>query len=272
MKALLPVATLFATLITAFLPMYPAAAQQLPPLPVQFNPDKLINPGRPGGRRRGGGSRGDCAVNGNPDEGNPDEGNPAEGDLSAIAYATSQTVRELDVTINQETVGTLTTQAQPTLWFYLPVPLSDQTETNFVVKNEQNVTLYAGQLLGETDRAGIVQVPLGVELAVGTRYQWFLTLNCGGEPSTVNGWIARQAPNPALSRPFAEASPRNRAALFANQGFLQDAITELAALRLANPEDEIVEQDWRALLSALGLADLATMPLLDCCTLPESLP
>ncbi|NJM96075.1 MAG: DUF928 domain-containing protein [Phormidesmis sp. RL_2_1] len=182
----------------------PATAQSLPSLPIQFNPDNLINPGRPGNRRRGGGSRGGCQ---------------AEIPLTAISYADSRTVEELGVTRIEETVGTLTTKAQPTLLFYLPQPLSENTTTELIVQDQHRQLLFQGQLMGQTEHSGVVSVPITVDLALNTPYYWALTLNCTDGSTAVDGWIERRANAPALTRTFNETNPRNRAALYASYGF-----------------------------------------------------
>ncbi len=238
--------------LSFILPVPSAFAQSLPPLPIQLIPDNIQNPGRPGGRRRGGGSRGECLANNVP--------------LSAIAYADSQTVSELGIERTEETVGMLTTKARPVLWFYLPSELSNDTETAFVLKDAQEQVLYQGQLLGETDEDGIIGVPLAADLEIDATYHWFLTLDCGdGEQTMVDGWIARKRVSAELKKRFEPVGDRNRAALYANYGFLQDALTELARLKLEQPEDEATDQDWVNFLNALDLSDLAAARPLDCC-------
>ncbi len=236
------------------IPTRSATAQQLPPLPIQLIPDNIQNPGRPGGRRRGGGSRGECLSEGIP--------------LSAIAYANSQVVSELGITRTDETVGMLTTQARPVLWFYLPSELTDNTVTTFVLKNDQAEILYQGQLSGETDSNGIVGLPIATDLDVGSAYHWFLTLDCeDGEQTMVDGWIERKSISAELNKRFEQLGDRNRAALYANYGFLQDALTTLARLTLEQPENEAIAQDWESFLNALDLSDLTTARLIDCCQL-----
>lgn len=250
LSATVTLSALTAITLSALPPLRPAIAQQLPPLPIQFNPGNLPSPGRPGGRRRGGGSRGSCQ---------------AELPLTAIAYADRSTVEELGVTQTVEAVGMLTTQAQPSLWFYLPAPLTDSATTELVIKSADQV-LYSGQLVGTTDGSGIVSVPMPISLETGTAYHWFLTVDCDeNERAVVDGWIERRLPDSALSNLLGQASPRNRAALYANAGFLQDALSELAALRLANSEDAAIAQDWASFLNALDLPELTVAPLLDCC-------
>ncbi len=250
LSATVALSTLTVITLSALPPLQPAIAQQLPPIPIQFNPDNLSNPGRPGGRRRGGGSRGSCQD---------------ELPLTAIAYADHSIVEELGITQTVEAVGVLTTQPQPRLWFYLPAPLTDSATTELVIKSADQV-LYSGQLVGTTDDSGIIRVPMPISLEPGTAYHWFLTVDCEeNERAVVDGWIERRSPDSALSNLLTQASPRNRAALYANAGFLQDALSELAVLRLANPEDEAIAQDWVSFLNALDLPELTVAPLLDCC-------
>lgn len=237
----------------------PVHAETLPTLPIQFNPDTLVNPGRPGGRRRGGGSRGGCQ---------------AEIPLTAIAYADSRTVAELGVTRTEETVGMLTTQAQPTLWFYLPTSLSANTPTEFILKDGLNRTLFQAPLSGETAQPGIIGLPVPFELEVGKAYHWFFTMGCDDtEQATVDGWIQRLAVDSNLSRSFNQANAHDQAALYASYGFLQDALSELATMRLADMsdgiEDHALTQTWADFLSALGLTEVASTPVLDCCALTQ---
>ena len=226
-------------------------AQQLPPLPIEFNPNDLPNPGRPGGRRRGGGSRGGCR---------------ADIPLTAIAYAESQTVTELGVDRVDETVGALTTQAQPLLWFYLPEPLNGEDAPELVLQDGQEQVVYQGQVAGETEQSGIIGVPLSVSLEADSAYRWSLTVNCDeGERTTVSGWLERRSLSEDLSRTLNQANSRNRAALYANYGFLHDSLGELASLRLANPDDAAIARAWANLLSLLDLPELTEVALLDCC-------
>ena len=231
--------------------------QALPPLPIEFNPDNLINPGRPGGRRRGGGSRGGCQ---------------SELPLSAIAYADSQVVEELGVTRTDETVGGLTAQPRPILWCYLPAPVHE-TAAELVVQDSQEQVVFQGQLAGETERPGVVGLELEDDLRVGEPYQWFLTIDCDEtERVTVNGWVERRAVGPDATRTLAQAMNLNRVALSADYGLGQDVVSELAQLRYFKPEDELIEQAWTQLLVSLELSDLIDEPVLPCCAFAGDVP
>ncbi|MGB7484642.1 MAG: DUF928 domain-containing protein, partial [Phormidesmis sp.] len=229
----------------------PAAAQDLPTLPLEFKPNGSPNPGRPGGRRRGGASRGSCQA-----------GIP----LTAIAPVQTTQAQELGVTQVVETVGALTTQVQPMLWFYVPGAVGEVT-TEFIVKDSSDqVVLYQGRLAGQTVGSGIVGVPLPIEMAPNSAYHWFLTVDCDEtERVVVDGWVERRTVGPDASRTLTQATARNRAALYANYGFLQDTLSELALLRQENVEDEAIAQEWRQLMIMLELPELAEVAVLPCC-------
>ncbi|EDX84499.1 conserved domain protein [Synechococcus sp. PCC 7335] len=233
-----------------------AAAQQLPPLPIELDPSELINPGRPGSRRRDNSAKKSCQSSGLP--------------LSAITYADTQVVTELGNTRTSETVGTLTTLARPSLWFYLPQALT-HTSTEFVIRDSSDRLLYQGRLSGSADSDGIVAAPLPISLSFNTPYQWSVTVDCDEtERTTVNGWIERRSPDPSLTNNLNAANSQNRAALYANAGFLQDALTELASLRNLRPNDPIIEQEWQYFLTALDVSELVGVPILECCEISNA--
>lgn len=230
-----------------------ASAQRstLPSLPLdRVNADAFVNIGRPGSRRQGNSAEAGCP-----------EGIP----LTAIAYSSPN-----PSTATAEAVGALTTSTNPTLWFYLPVPLSEAT-TQFTVTNGQNQTIYQGRLTGNTDSNGIIGIPLSANLPPGMPYQWALSLSCNTTDSTtINDWIERRAPSADLTRTFTQANARNRVALYTNYGFLQDRLTELAELRRFDPNDAEIDTAWRQTLLDLNLSTLLNVPVLDCCQVSDA--
>ncbi|NJR66226.1 MAG: DUF928 domain-containing protein [Leptolyngbyaceae cyanobacterium CRU_2_3] len=81
---------------------------------IKFKPPTLGNTlsNAPGGRQRGGGSRGDCPLITQP--------------LTALAPETVAGA-----------VGGLTTEDHPTFWFYVPYALTDEHPAEFVLLDEQ---------------------------------------------------------------------------------------------------------------------------------------
>ncbi|MEL6938998.1 MAG: DUF928 domain-containing protein [Cyanobacteria bacterium J06598_1] len=271
MKFLIKVAVIATTLLLGGLSAQSAVAQAveqgigqgtsqgseqlLPPLPIEFNPGRSLNPGRPRGRRRGGGSRGSCQ---------------AALPLTAIAYADSRMVEELGVPRTDEIVGGLTVQPNPILWFYLPAPVQEMG-AELVVTDSQEQVAFLGTLNGETERDGIVGLKIPAPLETGETYQWFLTVDCDEtERMTVNGWVERTVVGLDATRTLAQATARNRVALSASYGFLQDAVSEMVQLRYFELDDELVQQDWEQMLATLELSDLSDVPVLPCCTLASA--
>ncbi|MEM6450322.1 MAG: DUF928 domain-containing protein, partial [Cyanobacteria bacterium P01_D01_bin.105] len=241
----------------------PTKAEALPPLPIQFSAEAAS-------RGRVGSASGGCHERDRNGQHSDQFNGQFNGQFSeqsrAIAYTSPDT---------QNTFAARTSQAQPTLWFYLSAPISEATETIFVLKNSLNAPIYEGRLTGQTERAGIVGVPLSTNLAVGDLYQWSLTFSCVGNAqpplsqNILSGWIERRTIDPTLRQTFDAVGDRNRAALYANYGFLQDTLSQLAMLRRATPNNEAIVQDWSAFLSDLNLSELTDVPLLSCCQLGE---
>ena len=55
---------------------------------------------------------------------------------------------------------------------------------------------------------------------------------------------------------------------YAKKGIWHDALTDLAERRRDKPQDPKLEEDWKILLKAVQLEDLAEEPMKRCCT-PE---
>jgi Domain of Unknown Function (DUF928) len=158
----------------------------------------------------------------------------------------------------------MTSQAQPSFWFYLPYEPATIQTLEFVVQDDQDETLYRNEI-PDPSRSGMMQVklPAGVPLAVGKAYHWFfkVTAVCGAnQPETltyVEGWVQRQALTAAVSDRLQQATPQQQEAIYAENGLWYDALNALAERRFANPTDAALARDWKELLGAIGLGDLA---------------
>jgi hypothetical protein len=73
--------------------------------------------------------------------------------------------------------------------------------------------------------------------------------------------IRRNSLNPTLTNQLEQATPQQRIALYAANGIWHEALTAAAELRRANPN----APEWAALMEAVGLAYLATEPIVECC-------
>ncbi|MBE9227018.1 DUF928 domain-containing protein [Phormidium sp. LEGE 05292] len=193
--------------------------------------------GRPG-RRGGTGSRGDCP--------------PVDMQLTAL--------------IPNSNLGS-SVEAHPTLWFYIPYKSSEVATAEFSLQDEQNNDLYRTKFtLPETP--GIVSLNLAPapSLEINKNYQWYVKVYCSQQkssaPNFIRGWVERVALKPELEKQLQTATtPRERIAFYAQNGIWYSALTELAKLHVAQPQNTTINNDWANLLRDVGLENLAQKPI-----------
>ncbi len=155
----------------------------------------------------------------------------------------------------------LTSQAQPTLYWYASKPtntlieltlISDAAETPVMSKNLQ-VTLGGVQAI---DLASY-----GVTLAPDTEYEWFVSVvsnaNQRSKDMTSGGTIRRVAADPALAARVTAAGERAAPRIYAEAGLWYDAIASLSRLIERNPADAELRSLRASLLEQIGLAAAA---------------
>jgi Domain of Unknown Function (DUF928) len=211
-----------------------------------------------------------------PDRGAP--GNRGEG-ASRGCIAGSQPLMAL---VPEQTLSTtsdatpitqvwgLTSVEHPRFWFSVPYESAKVSAIEFVLQNHQDQTVYRTPIsIPSTPGIISVQLPSTVGgLETNQQYHWFLKVRSMCEPDQgltldyVEGWVQRTQLDQGLSDRLTQASPQQQAALYAEHGIWYDALTTLAELRLAQPENRAIAQDWTELLKAVGLENLATQPLL----------
>lgn len=153
-----------------------------------------------------------------------------------------------------------TTASHPTFWFYVPYPRAFPAQ--FVLQNEADRTLYEGRfsLPGTPGVIGL-QLPSTVKpLEIGKRYHWWFLVyyKKGQAPAAfVHGWIGRDKLNAFLKIQLWKATPKQRAALLAPNGFWYDALTASAEIRRTEPRNTA----WAELLRSVGLEAIASKPI-----------
>lgn len=193
--------------------------------------------GRPG-RREGTGSRGDCP--------------PVETQLTAL--------------IPSSHFGSFV-ESHPSLWFYIPYQSSEVALAEFSLQDEQNHDIYRTRFsLPETP--GIVRLNLSSAppLAIHQKYQWYVKIYCSQQnlstPIFIRGWVERVVLPPDLERQLqATRLPRQRIALYAQQGIWYSALAAWVQLQSAEPQNPFLAQDFANLLRDIGLENLMQKPL-----------
>ena len=162
----------------------------------------------------------------------------------------------------------LTTNEHPTFWVYIPYTPQEAPSGEFSLQDgEEDVYRIRFQLPATP---GIVSIKLPSTqkaLEVGKTYRWYLEINCPRSesavrvtPASVTGLVRRVSPSRNLENALNSAqTPVERIAAYAQHSIWYDTLTELAQLRLNQPQNSEIEQIWVELLSEqkIGLRGVA---------------
>lgn len=165
----------------------------------------------------------------------------------------------------------LTTSEKPTFFFQIS-PTSIK-EAKFLLLNARGDTILYKKTFPLTHTGGVMSFTLPADaeaLEVDQEYTWELAVLCDpddqrGNPS-IQGSIKRIEPSQKLANDLGNTPLQERTKLYANEGIWYDTIKGLADLRLANPNDPTLANDWKELLDYAGLSSIDREPLLQCCT------
>ncbi|WP_138500084.1 DUF928 domain-containing protein [Nostoc sp. PA-18-2419] len=207
--------------------------------------------GTPGGRVRGGASRGEGCTAATPD-------------LTALVPFT-----EKDGVTN---VWAQTTLERPSWFFYVPYTKDVVKAVQFVVRensdSKDSKEIYDGKSIVIRDKPGVIRISLpsnAPALALNKEYRWFFSINCDQEQNApwtyVEGVIQRVNLNQSIAKELETAEPLKRYAIYAQNGIWYEALATLAQLREKNPKDSTLQAQWQNLLTNINLADVAKEPL-----------
>ena len=162
---------------------------------------------------------------------------------------------------NSDLVLGATISPAPTFWFYIPYT---QFRGKFVLQDKDGRLVYQTDVMPQTPGVVSLSLPgVGAPLLIGKPYRWFLKIyrKAQAPPAFVEGWIQRNSLNPVLKSQLEKATPRSRVALYAANGIWYEALTASAELYRTDPN----RGDWAAMLRTIGLDDIASEPMLECC-------
>ena len=160
----------------------------------------------------------------------------------------------------------LTVSNSPTFWFYIPYNSQEVQTGEFVLQDEKGEKDIYRTTFNFSDTPGIVSLPLPENLPksleIERPYLWSLVVFCKPEDKDDNlaleGYVKRVKGNSNF-QVYTD---------YAKKGIWHDALTDLAERRGDKPQDPKLEEDWKILLKAVQLEDLAEEPMKRCCT-PE---
>lgn len=154
-----------------------------------------------------------------------------------------------------------TLSASPSLYWHLSEPT--QARIDFTLTDEASVAPLVETTLSGPFSAGVHRIELtglGVQLAPGTQYQWFVSLVPDPEERSADvvagGGVALVDASPL--RAELDAAPADEQVLvLARNGIWYDAVDTLSRRIESAPTDALARQQLASLLEQVGLADLA---------------
>lgn len=161
----------------------------------------------------------------------------------------------------------LTTQARPTFWVYLPVTRTEEiTTAEFELFDENMNSILANDKITVQlpTKAGVARFVLPASekgLEAGKEYYWVFRVVCdesdrSGNP-TVSGWIKRVTPETALMNRLKSMPQADQYKVYAESRIWYDQINLLAQYNTKH------RQEWTKLLTAFGLQNFAQQPVIE---------
>jgi hypothetical protein len=157
----------------------------------------------------------------------------------------------------------------PTFFFYLPQPSAELAE--FLLLDENGDVIYQ-QDLTIKNLSGVIGVSIPANtnvppLEVGKKYTWSFSLVCDPDDRSGDkietGVVRRVELSADILRQLETADPRQKTVIYAREGIWQDAVSNLAAARRANPNDPVFQTDWESLLNSVTLGEIAKEPIVE---------
>lgn len=170
----------------------------------------------------------------------------------------------------EQVVWGLTSAEYPTFWFYVPYPLTDKLPGELRIKttDEKGNSIYKTLVRVTGTSPGVVGVRLPsteAPLKIGELYTYQFVVGCKPKEASENEYVAasveRREQPAAIASQLKTATPRERAILYAQEGFWDEALTTLGELRRKNPNDAGLTADWGALLEEGGLNEIKQKPI-----------
>lgn len=182
----------------------------------------------------------------------------------ATAYAPAGAAAASMLAITPDSFYGTTLEARPTILVY--VPASDASEAIFSLKDEAKALVYQ-MSVAVPSNGGVVAIEMPAdapELAIDENYQWYVALKLDDvlSPASpfVDGWVKRIAPSSELAAALAEGSGLSDIEALGANGIWYDTASQLASLQVGQA-DEAISGHWFELLEAVGLADVADVPV-----------
>ncbi|WP_206755546.1 DUF928 domain-containing protein [Trichocoleus sp. FACHB-262] len=167
----------------------------------------------------------------------------------------------------------LTTAAYPQFFWSLPASNASLVEFALydVDAKQVNRNLIYKTTFSITGEAGIASLNLPTDvnlppLKSGQDYRWSVSLICNPgdrtQDVTVDGWVQRVTPSSTVNQQLKQADPRDRPAVYAQNGIWFNTIETLVDQRCDRPKDAALVASWNELIKSVELEAIANRPLI----------
>lgn len=153
--------------------------------------------------------------------------------------------------------GGLTTQSNPTFWFYVPSQLGPDGSLEFVLQDTQENYIYKIKMTETTVEAGLISIslPTYIQLQANQTYRWHFLLYCQSKAAPFISGFIKRVTRPNLVQQLSTATPREKVRLYGQAGIWYDALTQLADLYRRDPKNDLLKQDWKILMQESQLPE-----------------
>ena len=145
-----------------------------------------------------------------------------------------------------------TVAERPTFWFYVPYSSQQVSSGKFVLYEgeERNYLYEISFTLPRTPGLVSFSIPsTKAPLEIGKEYVWFFKLDCEEE---VEGWVERVKPTPKLEGDL-KAATEPEYKVYTNNLIWYDALDNLTKLRISQPTNTKLTDEWINLLKLKGI-------------------
>ncbi len=157
-----------------------------------------------------------------------------------------------------------TASSHPT--FMVHVPPTSSKAVEFTVYNQEGEGIYQTQV-NIAKAPGIISFALPKTepaLAINQDYKFVASIICqqsGPKNPFTEGLVRRISPDSALRNQLDKPKSLAKVILYSQSGYWFDAMENLAALKLSQPDNVEVATAWDDLLTSVGLEGIAKAPL-----------
>jgi len=152
----------------------------------------------------------------------------------------------------------LTVAAKPT--FFFQVSKSAAKEAKFSLLNKEGDDTLYEKTFPLTSTGGVMSFTLPADaqtLEVNKEYRWSLEVICDtqdgdqGGNTHVEGAVKRVTPEAPIAQELNNAPISDRLTIYTQAGYWYDTVKTLAQLRLDNPNDSTLKEEWTIYLMRL---------------------